>query len=90
MEREKIEATIEAVLFAMGDAVEIEKLSVAIGHDKETTRKIIHQMMDWYNKKEGGMEIIELQDSFQLTTRREYYEAPVSYTHLTLPTTSRV
>ncbi|MDE6960455.1 MAG: SMC-Scp complex subunit ScpB [Lachnospiraceae bacterium] len=75
MEREKIEATIEAVLFAMGDAVEIEKLSVAIGHDKETTRKIIHQMMDWYNKKEGGMEIIELQDSFQLTTRREYYEA---------------
>ena len=75
MEREKIEATIEAVLFAMGDAVEIEKLSVAIGHDKETTRKIIHQMMDWYNKREGGMEIIELQDSFQLTTRREYYEA---------------
>ena len=59
---EKIEAIIEAVLFAMGDAVEIEKLSVAIGHDKETTRKIIHQMMDWYNKKEGGMEIIELQE----------------------------
>lgn len=72
---EKIEAIIEAVLFAMGDAVEIEKLSVAIGHDKETTRKIVHQMMDRYNSREGGMEIIELEDSFQLTTRREYYEA---------------
>ncbi|MCI8586293.1 MAG: SMC-Scp complex subunit ScpB [Lachnospiraceae bacterium] len=59
----------------MGDAVEIEKLSVAIGHDKETTRKIVHQMMDRYNSREGGMEIIELEDSFQLTTRREYYEA---------------
>lgn len=75
MEREKIEATIEAVLFAMGDAVEIEKLSVAIGHDKETTRRIVHQMMDEYNRREGGMEIIELEDSFQLTTRREYYDA---------------
>ena len=52
---EKIEAIIEAVLFAMGDAVEIEKLSVAIGHDKETTRKIVHQMMDRYNNREGGM-----------------------------------
>ncbi len=72
---EKIEAIIEAVLFAMGDAVEIEKLSVAIGHDNETTRKIVHQMMDRYNSREGGMEIIELEDSFQLTTRREYYEA---------------
>ena len=75
MEMEKIEATIEAVLFALGDAVGTEKLSAAIGHDKETTRRIMHQMMDRYNSREGGMEIIELEDSFQLATRREYYEA---------------
>lgn len=74
MELEKIEAAIEAVLFAMGDAVEVEKLSVAIGHDVDTTRKIVHQMMDRYNSREGGMEIIELENSFQLATRREYYE----------------
>lgn len=75
MELGKTEAVIEAVLFAMGDAVETEKLSVAIGHDKETTRKLVHQMMDRYNSREGGMEIIELEDSFQLATRREHYDA---------------
>lgn len=75
LELEKIEATIEAVLFAMGEAVEVEKLAAAIGHDKETTRKLVHQMMDRYNGREGGMEIIELENSFQLATRREYYEA---------------
>lgn len=75
MELEKIEATIEAVLFAMGEAVGTEKLAVAIGHDKETTRKLVRQMMDRYNGREGGMEIIELEDSFQLATRQEYYEA---------------
>ena len=75
MELEKIEATIEAVLFAMGDAVNVEKIAVAIGHDKETARKLVHQMMDRYNSRNGGMEIIELEDSFQLATRREYYEA---------------
>lgn len=75
LELEKIEATIEAVLFAMGEAVDVEKLAVAIGHDKETTRRLVHQMMDRYNSREGGMEIIELENSFQLATRREYYEA---------------
>lgn len=75
LEREKIEATIEAVLFAMGDAVDVEKIAAAIGHDKDTTRKLVHQMMDRYNSREGGMEIIELEDAFQLATRREYYDA---------------
>lgn len=75
LEREKIEATIEAILFAVGDAVDVEKIAAAIEHDKDTTRKLVHQMMDRYNSREGGMEIIELEDAFQLATRREYYDA---------------
>ena len=74
MEREKIDAAVEAVLFAMGDAVSVDKLAAAIGHDAETTRKLVHQMMDRYNSREGGLEIIELEDSFQLCTRKEYYD----------------
>ena len=74
LELEKIEAAVEAVLFAMGDAVSVDKLAAAIGHDTETTRKLVHQMMDRYNSREGGLEIIELEDSFQLCTRREYYD----------------
>jgi len=75
LELTKLEATVEALLFAMGDAVEIGKIAAAIGHDTETTRKLLHQMMDRYNSREGGMEIIELENSFQLATRREYYDA---------------
>ena len=74
LELEKIEAAVEAVLFAMGDAVSVDKLATAIGHDTETTRKLVHQMMDRYNSREGGLEIIELEDSFQLWTRKEYYD----------------
>ena len=74
LELEKIEAAVEAVLFAMGDAVSVDKLASAIGHDTETTRKLVHQMMDRYNSREGGLEIIELEDSFQLCTRKEYYD----------------
>ena len=74
MEREKTEAAIEAILFAMGNAVSVDKIAAAIGHDTETTRKLVHQMMDRYNSRPGGLEIIELEDSFQLCTRKEYYD----------------
>ncbi len=40
MEIEKLQAMIEAILFTMGDSVELEKIAAAIGHDEETTRKL--------------------------------------------------
>ena len=75
LELEKLEAAVEAVLFAMGDAVEVDKIAAAIGHDTDTTRRLVQQMLDRYNSRAGGMEIIELEDSFQLCTRKEYYDA---------------
>ena len=50
MEIEKYQAAIEAILFTMGESVEIEKIAAAIGHDEETTRKLIHNMMDRYEE----------------------------------------
>ena len=34
MEIEKLQSAIEAILFTMGDSVEISKLEFAIGHDE--------------------------------------------------------
>lgn len=74
MERKKTEAAIEAILFAMGDSVELEKIAKAVGHDAETTRKILHGMMDKYRAEDRGIQIIELEDSFQMCTKKEMYE----------------
>lgn len=74
MDLEKIEASIEAVLFTMGESVEAQKIAVAIEQDVETTKKIIHNMMDKYNAADRGIKIIELDDSFQMCTKTEYYE----------------
>lgn len=70
----KIEASVEAILFAMGEAVSVDRLSVAIGHDVDTTRRIIHNMMDKYENNDRGIKVIELEDSFQLCTKNEYYD----------------
>lgn len=74
MELLKLEAAIEAILFALGDAVELKKIALAINHDEETTRKIIHNLMDKYAGKDRGIEIVEFEDSFQLCTKKEMYE----------------
>lgn len=74
MDRKEAEAAIEAILFAVGDSVETEKIAKAIGQDRDTTKKIIYHMMDRYREKDRGIQIIELEDSFQLCTKSELYE----------------
>ncbi len=75
MDIERIEAIIEAVLFTMGDSVEVEKLAAAIEHDVDTTTKIVHNMMDKYQAQNRGVKIIELENAFQMCTKPEYYDA---------------
>ena len=74
MEIEKYQAASEAILFTMGDSVEIDKIAAAIGHDEETTRKLIHNMMDKYEAADRGIRIIELDNAYQLCTKKEMYE----------------
>ena len=74
MELKKIEGAIEAILFAMGDAVSLRDIAKTIGHDMETTKKIIRNMMLKYQTEDRGIKIIELEDSFQMCSKEEYYD----------------
>ena len=71
---EEAEAAIEAVLFAMGDSVELGRIAKAIGHDTETTRRILNQMIEKYNTKDRGIHIVELENAYQMCTKQEYYD----------------
>lgn len=74
LEIKRIEGIIEAILFTMGDSVELSKIASAIEHDENTTRKMIHQMMDKYKEEDRGVRIVELEDSYQMCTKAEMYE----------------
>lgn len=69
-----MEAALEAVLFTMGTSVETSRLAAAIEQDEQTTRRLVRNMMDKYNAKDRGICIIELEDSFQMCTKKEYYD----------------
>ena len=74
VEINKLEGIIEAILFTMGESVELKKIASAIEHDENTTRKIIHQMMDKYQSEDRGVRIVELDQSFQMCTKTDYYD----------------
>lgn len=72
--KKKVQAVIEAVLFAMGDSVEMSKLVHVLEIDAEEIRKIIEEMNSQYKKENRGIYILELEDSYQLCTKPELYE----------------
>lgn len=74
MELREAEGIIEAILFAVGEAVEVSKIAATLEHDERTVVKIIHGMMDRYEAAGRGVRIIELENSFQMCTKTEYYD----------------
>ena len=68
------EAACEAILFAAGDAVDIRVIALALEEDTESARKILSEMMESYDRENRGIRIIELEDSYQLCTKNDYYD----------------
>ena len=74
MEEKNYKAIIEAILFTMGESVELEKIADAIELDKKTTKKLINEMMQEWNDEGRGVAIMELDGAYQMCTRTEMYE----------------
>ena len=74
MENKNYHAIIEAILFTMGESVELGRIAEAIELDKKKTREIINGMMERYEGPSYGVRIIELDGAYQMCTKCEMYE----------------
>lgn len=74
MEIEKLKSIIEAMLFAAGREIKQEEIMSILEISADDLEKIIHSLQDDYISENRGMEIIKLNNSYQLTTKKEYYE----------------
>ena len=74
MEIEKIKSIIEAILFAAGRQVSIKELMISLEMPKEDLENIIISMQEEYKAEKRGIEIIKVEDSYQLCTKKEIYE----------------
>lgn len=74
MEIEKIKSVIEAILFAAGRQVNEKELMIALELPKDDLENIIISMQEDYKGQNRGIEIIKIEDSYQLCTKKELYE----------------
>lgn len=74
MERQKEKAVLESILFTMGESVEVERLASVLEQDTKYTRELLLEMKAEYEEREGGITLMELEDSFQMCTKAELYE----------------
>ena len=70
----EMESIVEAILFTMGESVEVSRIAKVLEQDVKTTKKIIRNLKDRYEEEDRGIRIIELEDSFQMCTKKEAYE----------------
>ncbi len=74
MEIEKTKAIIEAILFAAGRIVKMSELILALEKNEEEIHTIIKSMQEEYKANNRGIEIIQVEDGYQLATKKDLYE----------------
>lgn len=74
MNFEKQKAIIEAILFAAGRVIKITELMAVLEVSSDDVISIVSKMQEEYKSESRGIEIIKVEDGYQLATKKEMYE----------------
>ncbi len=74
MNQTEAKAAIEAILFTIGDSVEIARLAQVTGLDRKSVTSLLKELQSDYDERKSGLKLVFLDDAVQLGTRVEYYE----------------
>ena len=74
MDIEKAEAIIEAMLFSTGSIITIKDIMNAVELGASDIEKIMQKMKSKYDEQSSGIELIKIDDGYQLCTKKEYYD----------------
>ena len=75
MEMKEIESAIEAVLFASGEPIHIDRICLALDMDRDTIEKLLQKLMDHYAYERRGIRLLRMEDSYQLCSSPDYADA---------------
>lgn len=72
MNKQQTIAALEAVLFASGDPISIDRLSQTFEIKPEEIEKYIKELEKKYEEQNSGFYVVRLENTYQLVTREEY------------------
>lgn len=70
----KEQAIIEAMLFSTGREIKVKEIMNALEIGSEDIEKIMQNMKLKYDAEDSGLELIKVEDGYQLCTKKEYYD----------------
>ena len=73
MEENKLKGVIEAVLFSAGRIVKIKELMTILEESSDRIIETIGKMAKDYSNDDRGLEIVRVEDGYQLASKKEYY-----------------
>ena len=74
MEENKLVGVIEAILFSAGRIVKIKELMTILEESSDRIIETIGKMNKEYSNENRGIEIIRVEDGYQLASKKEYYQ----------------
>ncbi len=74
MEINKLKSVIEAILFAVGRPVSQKELMLSLEISEEDIENIVSSMKEEYREQARGIEIIKINDSYQLCTKKDLHD----------------
>ena len=72
MNKQQTIAALEAVLFASGDPISIDRLSQTFEIKPEEVERYIAELEKRYNEQCSGFYVVRLENTYQLVTREEF------------------
>ena len=74
MQFKQLERSVEAVLFASGEPVEVSKICEALQIDDKLVKNLVERIRERYLEQRSPFDIVALGESFQMCTLPEYGE----------------
>lgn len=74
MSREQLKSVIESILFAWSDAVHIKDFVELLQVSREELKIVLEEMVKEYQSSSRGIRLMEIDGSYQLSTKPENYE----------------
>ncbi|MDO4380783.1 MAG: SMC-Scp complex subunit ScpB [Clostridia bacterium] len=72
MNMNELQNALEAVLFAVGEPIEIERLSQALEVDELLLGQVLENLRAAYDERNGGLCILKLDNKYQICSRKQY------------------
>lgn len=67
-----MESVIEAILFALGDAVTVKRLMEVLDADRDSVLRALQMLSDRYDFERRGVMLARMEDKVQLCSRPDY------------------